>query len=418
MLGLAALTTRSKVLSPLQNRQFSLLWFGQTVSELGNRIYSTALPFLVLDLGGTAAQISLALVFFAVPQLAFLLLGGVVVDRFSRRTTMLIADVARAVAVMLMAVLLLGHGLRVGHIYAVSASFGFFSAFFMPAATSLLPEIVIPERLVAANALRSLANQLNGIVGPLIGAALVVSGSFALALGFDAFSFLVSGLCLLGITAVRRRTAPEQETGASGRVSQYWRELLEGFRLVAASQWLWVTIVLFSLGNVFFGGAMQVALPLLAKEKLGGIQAFGLVTSSMALGAVLTALLLGRRGRPARRGLLAYGGVAVGGIALILISASQNSVQAGLAALALGGGITAFDLTWHATMQELVPQAALGRVASIDMLGSFALLPVGYVLAGAIVAVAGSAATLLFAGAGLVAVALTGASLRSIRELR
>ena len=88
------------------------------------------------------------------------------------------------------------------------------------------------------------------------------------------------------------------------------------------------------------------------------------------------------------------------------------------AGMLLGGSIVAFSLICEATLQELVPSEALGRVASIDLLGSVALLPIGYSLVGVLVTEVGPGAALLIAGAGTVALALVGLSLRSVRELR
>lgn len=414
---LATRAVGSRVLSPLRHRPFALLWLGRTVSMLGDRVYATALPFVVLGLGGTAAQLSLTFVYFMAPQLVFLLLGGVVVDRFSRRTTMLLADFVRAAIVALLTGLLLTGSLRIGHVYAVSASFGFFSAFFTPAVTSLVPELVPAERLVAANALNSLATELTGIIGPALGGLLVASGVTALALGFDAFSFVVSGLCLLGIGATYGRVRARVEPPAGG-LARYWRDLAGGFGVVASSQWLWVTIVLFSVGNIFMFGGLTVALPVLVSQELGGARSYGLILSAMATGSMLAALLLGHIERPPRRGVLAYGGIAVGGVSMVGISIAQNTLQAGLIAAVLGASIIQFELIWQATLQELVPREALGRVVSIDMLGSFALLPIGVLVVGALVEESGPRTALVIGGAAGLALALVGLSLRSIRDLR
>jgi MFS family permease len=417
-MGLAALASRSKVLAPLLDRDYALYWFGQTVSQLGNRIYATALPFLVLALGGAASELSLALTCFTVPQVILLLLGGVLVDRFPRRSVMLLTDAAHTAVLAVAVGLLLADVLRVGHMYAVSASFGLLSAFFMPASTGLLPELVPTERLMPANALRSLSNELAGIAGPLLGGVLVATGGAALALGFDAATFLLSALCLVAIGARVGRRAHREEGGSDTRPSGYWRELREGFGVVAGSQWLWVTISLASLLNVFFAGAAAVALPVLAERRLGGASAFGWVLSSTALGAILSALLLGRLGQPKRRGLAAYAGLGMCGVAFLALSMAQDTVQAGLAAALLGGSLTVFSVIWESTFQQLVPQEALGRVSAIDGFGSLAPLPVGYLLMGALVESRGPATAILVAGAATVALSLVGLSVRSIRELR
>lgn len=405
-----------RIFVPLQHRPFSLLWFGQTISGLGDRIYATALPFLVLAIGGSAERLSVAFAWFSLPQLVFLLAGGVVSDRLSRRLTILAADTIQAVSLSLTIALLSVDALRLWHVYVLSAVFGACSAFSLPAARGLVPELVAGPRLVAANALNAISAELNGILGPLIGAMLVASGGVALALGIDGFTFAISAACLVlmgtpGAVTARSSGAP---AGARGRT---WTDLREGFRIVRASQWLWLTILLFSVGNVFFGGAMAVALPLFARDRLGGAAAFGWTLASVATGAMVMALVLGRFERLRRRGLIAYGGVAVSGTALMLLSTSHSPWQAVLAGLVVGASVAAFSLVWEATLQELVPGEALGRVVSIDMLGSFALLPVGYLLAGWLAGVYGAATTILISGIGTTILATVGLAVRSIRDL-
>lgn len=187
--------------------------------------------------------------------------------------------------------------------------------------------------------------------------------------------------------------------------------------MVAASQWLWVTIALFSLDNVFFAGSLQIALPLLAQQELGGARAFGYVLSSFAVGSLVTALALGQLGTPRRRGLLAYMGVLVSGVTLVLLSRATETWQASLVAVVLGGSIVAFSLVWESTLQDLIPHEALGRVASIDLLGSISLMPVGLILAGVSVDHYGPGATILIGGLGSIVIALAGLSLGSVRNL-
>jgi hypothetical protein len=135
------------------------------------------------------------------------------------------------------------------------------------------------------------------------------------------------------------------------------------------------------------------------------------------MGAILTALGLSRAGQPRRRGLAAYAGLATCGVAFTLLSLARDPVQAALAAALLGGGVTAFGVIWESTLQQLVPPRALGRVAAIDLFGSLAPLPIGYVLMGFLVERQGPAATILISGVATIALALMALSVRAIREL-
>lgn len=397
---------------PLRERNFLLYWLGQTVSILGDRVSAVALPFLVLGLGGSAVQLGQLAAVYSAAQLAFLLLGGVLVDRFSRRSAMIFTDLLRGIILGLVVFLLLEKQLSVSYLFAMYLVFGLCSAFFMPASASIMPEIVSKPLLVSANALRSFAAEFCGIVGPAFAGILIGFGGLALALSFDALSFFVGVACLLAIRVTSRTEKP------SGEKSSYWSEIAEGFRLIAGSRWLWVTVVLFAFVNVFFAGSTSVLFPLLAKERLGDVKSLGWLFSGLAAGSLLGALLVGRLGKTGRRGLAAYLAVVADGIGLILLAFVQNPVLAVAVAVLMGASLVVFGVIWESTLQEMVPLEALGRVASVDMLGSFALLPLGFLAVGWVVERVGVVDSLLVCGGGVVLLALIGLGVREIRELR
>lgn len=209
---------------PLRHKPFVWFWLGQSVSLLGDRVYSVALPFLVLELGGGAGEIGRMLAVYSVPQLLFLLTGGVLVDRFTRRLTMLASDLAHALLLVVVLALLVTERLELAHLYVLSGLFGLLSAFFMPATLSITPQLVPREVLTQANAMRSFASELAGILGPPLGGLLVTAGSLTLALGFDALTFTVGALCLL---AMRPRPVQRRVDSAAGRTSGCGTDCLE-----------------------------------------------------------------------------------------------------------------------------------------------------------------------------------------------
>lgn len=143
---------------------------------------------------------------------------------------------------------------------------------------------------------------------------------------------------------------------------------------------------------------------------------YGIAVTCSGAGAILAGLLFGTRSQWRRRGLLAYGGAFLSGLALFLMAFTTSAI--GLCALfALEGfGIMMFGLIWETSLQELVPEQAFGRVASLDMLGSFALLPLGYIAIGWLADHIGGTETMtLFSGMGILTVLLV-LSLPSIRR--
>ncbi|MBI3286560.1 MAG: MFS transporter [Chloroflexi bacterium] len=396
----------------LQHRPFALLWSGQTISSLGDSVYRIALAWWVLEETGSATAMGVVLIFIFAPMLLFFLLGGVAVDRFPRARLMLVSDFLRGVVVGAIGLLVMADALDLGHIYLASIVFGLVDAVFQPAYTALVPEITPRESLPSANSLTTLSHQLAGIGGPALGATLVGAGGTGVAFAADGLSFFISGACLLPLTGLS--VANLSGPGRRGVL----KDLREGFDTVFGSAWLWITIALFALVNVTQGGPFHVALPFLVKDHLkADVGTLGLLYSTFSLGFVLGAVWLGRLTRIPRRGLLAYSSTVTSGLMTLALGLPIPILGIFLAAFVRGVAYSAFGLIWTNTLQELVPRERLGRVSSIDYLGSFVLLPIGYGIAGVATDVAGPALVFVIGGALTVGLALLGLAHPSIRNL-
>jgi len=403
-----------KLFSSLRHRSFALLWSGQTISSLGDSLYRVALAWWVLEKTGSATAMGTVLIFSMTPMLIFLLLGGVAVDRLPRIRLMLGSDALRGIVSGVVAAMAFANVLEVWHIYIASIVFGFVDAFFQPAYVATVPEITPRESLNSANALTSLSRQLTGTVGPAIGATIVALGGTPLAFALDSVSFFLSALCLLPIPPL---APPRADVPASERRSIV-RDLREGLQAVLANPWLWVTITLAALGNVTSGGPLAVALPFLIKNTLGAsVGLLGLSGSMISLGQVLGSIWLGRIARLRRRGLIAYGGLLLSGVAVLLYVLPGGVIGIAIGALIFGASLAAFGLVWTSTLQEMVPSALLGRVSSIDYLGSFVLLPIGYGLAGWATDMVGAPLVFIVGGIGTIVLALLGLAHPAIRGL-
>ena len=367
-------------LRALRLRSFALLWSGQTISRLGDSLYRIALSWWVLERTGSAAALGALAVFSLVPMLLFLLVGGVVVDRLPRFRIMLACDVVNTLVVGLVAALAYTGQLQLWHVYAVSVVFGLSEAFFFPAYTASVPQIVGADELPSANSLTSLSWQLSGVIGPTIGAIIVAAGGTSLAFGFDSISFLIGAACLLPLRHIRPpATAIDPPAPRSSPLS----DMRDGWRIVLGSPWLWVTILVYAFINVTDSGPRNIALPFLIHDHLGlEVEALGLVASSFSVGSVTGAILLGRLKRIRRRGLILYSAAALGGLMIVAYGLAPNLIVLLAAAFIYGISFSAIALIWTNTLQEMVPPGMLGRVSSIDALGSFVLMPIGFALAG------------------------------------
>ncbi|MDR3576668.1 MAG: MFS transporter [Anaerolineaceae bacterium] len=361
------------------------MWSGQTVSRLGDSLYRIALAWWVLEKTGSAVAMGSVLIFSMLPLLLFVLIGGMVVDRVDRKKMMLFSDLLRGLAVSVIAWLAYAKLLEVWHIYLISILFGLVDAFFQPAYSALVPEVVPAEHRSSANSLTSMSAQVTGVVGPAMGAAIVAFGGTPLAFSLDAVSFIVSAACILPTVqwSYFLLKQPAAANGSNISINSAWKDILEGLKFVAGSPFLWITISIASLSNIFLSGPTSVGLPFLVKEHLNsGVGLLGALYSLFSVGSVVGAIYHGSKGRLRHRGLLAYISWTIGAALLVFFGFNKNVFLIEVGAILMGFCFAGFELVWVNSLQELVPNELLGRVTSLDYLGSYALLPVGYALTG------------------------------------
>jgi hypothetical protein len=400
------------LLRVLAHRPFALLWSGQTISRLGDSLYTIALAWWVLQHTGSAAAMGVVLICSTVPMLLFLLLGGVVVDRLPRLRLMLASDLLGAIVVGLTALLAFAQRLELWQVFVMSALFGLSQAFFYPAYTAVIPDIVPAERLPGANSLRTISLQVAQIIGPGIGAAIIALGGTPLAFALDSLSFLISAACIVAIphTPLVRP--------AEGEPASPLQDMRKGFRAVLDSPWLWVTLAVAAASTLFFTGPSQAALPLLVKQRFGeNVSILALITTLDAVGSILAAAWLGQRARLRWRGPLSYGAWMAESLLLVAMGLPIGVVGISLAAFLQGAAQAVLGLCWMSTLQEFVPANLLGRVASIDLLVSSSLEPIGYGLAGIAADWLGAPPVFILGGAisaGVIALGLLHPAVRAV----
>jgi predicted MFS family arabinose efflux permease len=390
----------------LRERQFRLLFIGQSVSILGDAMSGVALAFAVLEIGGSASQLGLVLAAGAVPFLVFLLVGGVVADRLPRRGVMLTADVVRMATQATMAVLLIAGVAEVWELAALQALRGTASAFFGPASTGLIPQTVSAERLQEANALRGLASAASWIAGPALAGALVAGAGAGWALGADAATFGVSAVALAALRLPARERVP------AGR---FLADLRAGWDEFTARSWVWVTVLNLAFANLC-ATALYVLGPIVASRSLGGASAWAVIVSAGSLGGFLGGILVLRL-RPRRPIFAGISACALGAVPSALLGIPAPTWLIAVSTFIAGGGVLIFNTLWETTLQQHIPPEALSRVSAYDWLGSYIANPIGLALVGPIAAALGVQTTLFLAAAGeCVAIALTIAmpSVRSV----
>lgn len=370
-------------LDVLRGREFRLLFGGQAVSVLGDRIVLVALAFAVLEIGGSTSDVGLVLAAGTFPLLATVLVGGVVADRASRRAVMVAADLVRVASQGAMAALLIAGVAEVWMLALLAGVTGAATGFFSPASTGLLPEVVLAEQLQPANALRGSAVATGEILGPAVGGVLVAAAGAGWAMGIDAATFAISAACLAML-----RFSPR----AARQAGSFADDLRQGWSVFRSRRWVWTFVLYFALGNLLWGawGALG---PMVADRELGGAAAWGAVLAAMGAGA-LAGSLLAVRAKPRRPLLFAALADGLFALPLAFLAAAPPVVPIACAALLAGAGTALAISVWESTLQRRIPEESLSRVSSYDWFGSLAFAPLGLAIWGPVAAAVGVGASL------------------------
>jgi DHA3 family tetracycline resistance protein-like MFS transporter len=379
-----------KLLRPLRERDFALLWTGMTVSLLGDGIFIVANAWQVYDLENNPVALSLVGTAWTLGMVAFLLTGGVVTDRVDRRLVLILADLVRAAAVVAMGVLSLTGLIEIWHLVALSVLMGVGEAFFGPAFGAIVPEVVARELLVQANALDQLVRQAAArLVGPAIGGVVVAAIGAGSAFLVDAGTFALSAVC---VAAMGVRSVPVE------RAESMRREIREGLQYVRSEPWLWATLISASVSLLFFLGPIEVLLPYVVRNDLdAGAGGFGAVLAATGIGAVVTSLVLSQVGVPRRYLTFMYVTWGVATLPFLIYAFGTALWQFLVFAVFEGGCMAAGGVAWGTLMSTRVPAELRGRVHSLDWLVSIGLTPVSFALTGPVSAAIGIDATLVLA---------------------
>jgi predicted MFS family arabinose efflux permease len=383
----------SSYLRVLRHRDFKFLFLGQSASAVGDQVVIVALALYITQRTGSPTDLGLVLAAQSLPLIALVLFGGVWADRLPRHRIMTAADYARALLHGVLAASIVLGGASVPEMIVIEALFGAARAFFQPAYSGLLPQTIPDAEVQDARALSSTTENLAILVGPALGAGMVLSVGAGAAFALDAATFLLSAELLRHIRPRARGDAPDE----SREQTTVLADLRAGWREVRSRTWVWATIAAFT-GAVLCAYAQWYALaPMLSKQLYGSAGVFGLLESVAGGGAVVGALV-GVRWRPRRPMVI--------GLLLTLIWPAQSLAFAGAAplvvvvALAFGAGLgfTLFEVWWATALVRHIPPQALSRVSAYDWMGSLALLPLGFAIAGPLAGAMG-ARTVLAIGA-------------------
>ena len=386
---------RIRILQPLRERDFALFWLGWTVSLIGDGFFLVAIAWQVFDLWNSPTALAVVGVAETIPIVAFVLVGGVVADRFERRKVLIFSSALRGVAVGVLGVLAVTDAVELWHIFVLSAFFGAGQAFQGPAAGAIIPDLVPRHLLVQANSLSQFVRQAAfAFVGPAVGGFVVHTVGAGTAFLVDAatFGFAIVTLLLLH---------PRPASALSEERTSMRRDIAEGLRYVRKHVWLWGTLAWAFAAIFLVYGPWTVLLPYLVKNDLGGDAGdLGLVFAAGGLSAILVSLVIGQLGLPRRHITFMYGLFLIGSIQVAAYALAEVPWQAMAIAFAGEGCWAGGLIVWVTLMQRVVPTELLGRVKSVDWLLSLGLVPLSFAVTGPLAGWLGVRPVLVIAGVG------------------
>jgi MFS family permease len=360
------------------NPRFALLWLGQTLSRLGNYVYAAGIGVLAYQVSGSGAGVALTLGAFSVAQLVFVLLGGVVADRASRRMVLGSTDFLAFLLLAGLGAWTIAGRPPLWTLVSASGLLGILAAVHLPAYRAVVPEVVHEREIPAASALSALVNPITIVLGPALGSALMLYSGASACLLANAGSFALAVLLLLpslpGRPSVRTERAPLHPGGMLAGVRA-------GLATIRSSPTLRSAIGSGAVAVACVDAPLTVLLPVLVGQRQWGTWMVGATVAAIGLGTALSAPFLVRV--PASNITRAHGwAMATAGLPLLIGVVSMSLV--GWLAAAVGYGVlSAARYIRHVLMQQTVPRESLGRIFSVDHFAMLVLTPISYTATGA-----------------------------------
>jgi MFS family permease len=391
-----------------RNRSFLLLWAGQFVSQIGDRLAWVAFPWLVYEATGSTLGTGAVFALYTLPYLFFGAAAGVLVDRFDRRRVMIAMDVLRAGLALLVP---LAAGWSLPLVYVLSFAIATCGVLFEPARLAMVPEIVAKGRLLRANSFLATAENLTEILGWALAGVLVATLSTATAFRLDAVSFAVSAVCL----ALIRYRAPAR-AAAERTARAFWRELREGLSFLRHHRGLLANTVVVLASIAGIGASAPLTFFLAVRVFGGDTRAFGALEAAMGIGFFAGSLLLAAFATHARKGWTMIAGLLAMGLCLAVVALTHSVWQAAVPYALFGIANAAALIAVDTYLQEVVPERLRGRVLGTRFTLTQGTYAIAVLASGALAGVVDVRVLFVAAGALIAIPAVAGLFVRDIRD--
>ena len=336
------------------NRNFVLLWAGQFVSQLGDRLAMVAFPWLIYKSTDSAFSTGAILALYTLPYVLFGTFAGVVIDRFNKRLVMMAADVVRAALVV--SVPIVAHR-SLTAVYALSFLTASATVFFDPCKLAILPDLVSPAKLIRANSVLATGERLTDVVGYALAGFIAYYLSARAAFSADAVTFVVSAvaLALMAYRPSRTDSRGFSTRGVGG-------EIREGLTFLWSHRGLAANTVLVVTTAIGFGALYPLTFMYAATVVGGGARAFGLMESAIGLGYLVGALAMAALADRVPKGLAMTVGIGVMGAGLAVIASVSSLYVALVPFFVVGLANAAALISIDTYVQQTVPERLRGRV--------------------------------------------------------
>ncbi len=371
-----------------KNKNFTLLWVSQLISEIGDWLSTLAIPLLVLRLTNSPIAISFYMVSRFLPTMLFSSFTGIIIDRFDRKKILIISDIARVIIFALYPFVT-----NVYQIFILAFLSTIFSILFGPAKGAMIPNIVGEDKLLEANSLSSSTSSLMRVIGTALGGFFIAIFSLNLTFYLNALTFIISACFIFFIVYKDEKSLQESDE----ETSLLWN-IKNGFSAILNDKALSTLIFMDALSMIGYG-FINILLPVYSTKVLTNSEsAFGIIMSAFSVGVFMGSVLMKKISQKKSLPLLWCMGLTLAGFSQILFGLSFSLIVAAIFILIAGFG-DALQIVSYATLtQKIVPDHLRGRVFSIaGGINSGALL-IGMGLTGFLLEIIDARIMVIFSG--------------------
>jgi MFS family permease len=378
---------------PLQRPAYRRLFWGVAATMLGQQMTLVAVPYQVYELTRSSFLVGVTSIVALVPLIVFGLLGGAIADAMDRRRLMLITSVGAAGTSALLAVqALLPGGGNLAVLWVLAACVSGFAAVNQPTRSAVIPALVGPEGVAAANALSMTVRQAGVVVGPLLAGVLIGVGNLFLAYAVDAVGFVVAALLLRGLPSL----PPGLATGPL-RLRSAVRGVGEGFAFLRTQPVLLMTFVVDIIAMLF--AWPQAVFPELSETRFADSpNSLGWLFAGISIGSLVMGLTSGWVTRVDRQGAVVLGAIAVWGVAIIGFGLAPTLWLAVLCLAVAGAGDMVSAVLRTSMLQLAAPEEMRGRMQGVFIVVVAGGPRLGDLRAGAIASAAGVSVAMVSGG--------------------